>query len=176
MNTAWHILSPARGLKAALVALALLCLTTGCQKKCQQPATQRFKSLRETPWRLVDTNNPAQEYRNLSRFTFLITEFSVNFKGDVKKVVNNDQFDTPILTFLYNVDPDGKFLVLKYSSLDAGSDGTGTDGGGTTTDVGTVKYTYELSNELNLYEVNRPYHYRYIPFQGVVDPDSTCVF
>ena len=145
----------------------------GCQKKCQPPAAQRFRFLRETPWRLVETNNPSQAYRNLTRTTFQIWEFRVNFTGDVKKVENNDEFDTPILEFKWNVDTASRILRIRFSTVDTGE---GEEGQSTSEVVGTTDYYYELSNELNLQEVRRGYTYRFVPFQGVVDPDNDCTF
>lgn len=158
-----------------VAALVTLASTVGCQKKCQ-PAGQKVKSLRETPWRLIDTNNKSQNYADLNRFTFLIFEFQVNFKGDVKKVRFNDQFDTPIFTFIYNVFPEDNTLIIKYSSPASGNDGTGQQTQSEPTEVGTTEYEYELSNRLILREKKRNYYYEFVPFQGVVDPDSTCVF
>jgi hypothetical protein len=133
---------------AAIAFLASLAIAAGCQKRCQQPAQTTFQHLRDTPWRLVETN-----------------------KGDVKKVVNHDQFDAPILTFDYNISPDDKELVLRYSAA-----GGGDQTQASATSAGTISYQYKLTNELTLVDSKRGYFYRYVPFQGVVDPDSTCTF
>src|SRR5262245_37769393 len=90
----------------AAVYLPLLGVVSGCNKKCQPSAGHKFKYLSNADWRLVETDNPGSAYRNLSRFTFQVWHFDNTFGGNVKKVENNEQFDTPILTFKWNVDTD----------------------------------------------------------------------
>ncbi len=158
---------------AAIAFLVSLALAAGCQKKCQQAAPTPFQHLRDTPWRLVETNNPSSQYKNLSRHTFIIMDFTIDFKGDVKKVVNNDQFDTPILTFDYNISPDDHQLVIRYS---ASGDSGGQQSQSSTIGAGTTNYQYALSTDLQLVDQKKGYFYRYVPFQGVVDPESTCAF
>lgn len=149
------------------IFLVTLALAAGCQQLCQQPTATPYQNLDATTWRLVSTSDPSPAYQSLSKNTFLIMSFTIDFKGSVNKVVNNDQFDNPILTFEYNVDPSNNILVIQYTTTDQGAQSG---------DAGTVQYNYTLSSELDLTDSTHGYTYRYIPFQGVVQPDSNCTF
>jgi hypothetical protein len=161
---------------ASLLSLgALLVLLPGCQKKCQPPVTERFQTLSETQWRLVETTD--RSVKGLDRFNFLIYNFARNFSGNIQQVRYNDLFETPFKTFNWNVNPDSGELVLRYQEIaPPATDGT-QSGGGTTSRQGPtdVFYSYDLGRELELFD-QRGNYYRFVPFTGVVDPDSSCVF
>ena len=158
------------------MAAAILALSsgTGCGKKCNQPVTTPFKFLRETQWRLIETDNPAPEYRRLSKYTFQNWEFGVNFTGQIFTVINNDQQDTPFRVFKWNVDKDAGILLLQLQSPIGEEDEEGNVAGGE--DLGTIEFSYKMGRNLELVEAERGYVYKFVPFQGVVDPDNTCEF
>lgn len=153
-----------------LLAVCTLVLLFGaaCQKKCQPAEAKAFKSLVDTPWRLVESSDP-DVARELDRFNFLIVTFSRNNTGVVNRVVDNDQYDTPIMQLVWVPDPQARMLRIQYSSSTF-NDGTGAG------DAGTFDYFYALGRQLEMYESDRGYYYRYVPFKGIVDPDSSCVF
>lgn len=155
---------------------AVVAPTAGCQRKCQAAATQRFQTLSETQWRLVETTDA--QVQNLDRFNFLIFNFSRNFSGNVQRVVFNDLYETPVLTFNWNISNNGTLLV-KYSNIQGGGDplaGGGEGGPSQPRSVATTEYFYDLGRELELYDAATNAYYRFVPFTGVVDPDSDCVF
>ncbi len=137
--------------------------TTGCLQKCQQPELQSFRSVVDAQWRLVESTDPAVA-GELDRFNFLIVTFGRNNSGTVHKVVDNDQYNDPVMTLQWVPEPSSKLLRIKYTLTEDGSD------------QGTFDYKYTLNGELNLREVGTGYLFRYIPFKGVVDPDSNCTF
>lgn len=145
-----------------LVALTPL----ACGRQCQ-PATetQSFRSLVETPWRLVQSSDP-QVSRNLTNFNFLILTFGRNNTGDIKRVVDNDQFETPVQTLVWVPDVASGTLRIQYTS--AGSSQAG--------DAGTFDYRYTLNRQLEMIDIGKGYTYRYVPFRGIVDPDTVCSF
>lgn len=154
------------------MALALL-YTPGCQQRCQPPATQRIKNLSETGWRLVETTD--QAVKGLDNYNFLIYTFARNFSGDVKQVRFNDQFETPFKTFNWNI-VNGQ-LVIRYASI-APPSTTGTQGSGspsTQRNASDAYYNYSINHELEMID-GRGNYYRFVPFQGVVDPDTNCKF
>jgi len=156
-------------------ALAVLALgLIGCQKKCQQPPEKPFESLTAASWRLVETSDPDTAFQTLNRSNFLIYSFGQDFRGDVKKVENNTQFDAPILTFEYNPAVDDGIIRIQFTvTASGGGTGTGSSASGTTQ---TTDFIYELGRELLLIDSARGYEYRFVDFRGIVPPDSTCTF
>jgi hypothetical protein len=156
------------------VALALSLLLVGCQKKCQPPVTQKFQTLAETQWRLVETSDTS--VKGLDRFNFLIYNFARNFSGNIQQVRYNDLFETPFKTFNWNINPDTQQLVIRYQDIAPPAEGTATQAGSGNRQGPTDSlYAYDLGRELELYD-ERGSYYRFVPFTGVVDPDSTCEF
>ena len=172
MNPHWFL--------AGLSLLACIGITSvfvACNKRCQSPPEKAFNSITATDWRLITTNNP--RIKNLTKFTFLVMSFKPNFTGDVKKVENNNQFDTPVLTFVYKIESSGRSgnLNITYSSVSAQPDPSSP--GATPGDSQSsppVSYEYELGRGLVLVETKTGYEYEYVPFTGIVDPDNTCTY
>lgn len=153
MSTSWKYLSP------LLVVLNILFCQ--CGKKCQEPAKEPFKSITQTEWRLVETNSQSLG-KNLSKTTFPIFAFSLNFEGGVYAVKNNNRPQTPDLLLEW-VTSEDKTLRLKYKTP-----------GGEDSGAEVVDYEIDLSNDLTLTRSNGTY-LRFIPFTGIYSPDDTCV-
>jgi len=158
---------------AILAPLALMMV--GCMKKCQVPK-ERQTSVSATEWRLVESTDPDQDIQdNLSNFTFFIFRFGQDFKGDIKAVVNNTQYDTPVRTFVFDVEPESRILSIKY----AFPEGEGGQNGGQGTSGQNPEeprvYYYSLGRQLELTS-DEGYYYRFVPFTGILSPDATCVF
>ncbi len=160
----------------AIALLGVTLLTSACGKRCQAPEAATFKSVVETPWRLVESNDP-QVTKELDNFNFLILQFNRNNTGDVKRVVDNDQYDSPVMTLVWVPDGTAKVMRIQYSSVSGEAfnnlDQVGAAGEG---DQGTYDYNYKLGRQLEMTEKNRGYYYRYVPFKGIVDPDNVCTF
>lgn len=155
-----------------LLVLGLSLFLGACGKKCQQPATEKFNTLSATEWRMVETTD--KDFKGLNNTTFLIFTFGKNYKGAVNKVLNNDKYDTPIYTFQYQIDPDGGLMRIKFESPlgeGASTDGSQTQASG----MDPIDYSYELGRELEMTDSSGRY-YRFVPFQGIVDPDNACTF
>jgi hypothetical protein len=151
----------------------------GCAVPCQPPAQTPFTSITGTPWRLVSTTDPT--VTTLNRFTFTILTFAVAFTGTVQKVVNNQEYDTPILTFIWNIQTNNSTsgqISVQFSTVPDNSNGnnSGSQPAQQPQTGPVVTYNYTLNNELHLTDTTMGYYYRYIPFVGIVDPDSTCTF
>jgi len=163
--------------KRAFMALLIIGLTglgTSCQKRCQAPAEAPFETITATPWRLVKTSNtdviPLNEGGNLiskfdGRLDFLIFEFTESpAAGEVRQVENNEELETPVLLIdIFRADPDTGELAIRYVSPIDGS---------TQVEI----YDYDLDIELNLRERRTGFTYEFLPFTGVVPPDSNCTF
>lgn len=146
-----------------LLVLALPNLVA-CQRRCQPAAQQSFQSLVDTAWRLVQTTDPLVA-PSLNNYNFLVVTFARNNTGDVKRVVDNDQYDNPVQTLVWVPSVATKTLRIQYTSA-----------AGTTGDDGTFDYQYSLGRQLEMRLQSTGYYYRYVPFQGVVDPDVLCSF
>ncbi len=145
-----------------LIALAPL----ACGRLCQSGTeTQSFRSLAETPWRLAQSSDP-QVSRTLTNFNFLIVTFARNNTGDIKRVLDNDQYETPVQTLVWVPDVANGTLRIQYTS--AGSTEAG--------DAGTFDYRYTLNRQLEMTDKATGYTYRYVPYKGIVDPDTVCTF
>lgn len=164
----------------ALVTLTLLWVAgPACQRKCQPPSDERPTTITANPWRLVDTNDPTLAKAN-TKYTFYVISFAQDFSGDMKKVVNNREFETPINTLKYNLETDNGrsgFMRVAYFEVGAGAEG---DIGGEVQAASepsqTVDYEYTLTRELNLTASRSGYSYRFVPYVGIVDPDNNCTF
>ena len=164
-----------------LFALLLLSfawsLLPGCQKKCQAPSAERPNSITSNPWRLVSTNDPS--LKNNNKYTFYVIAFAQDFSGDMKKVVNNREFETPIRTLKYNLQTDtGKSGLLRIAYFEvAATEEGGTGDTTTSTDpVQTTDYSYALTKNLELTASKSGYTYDFVPYVGIVDPDNNCTF
>jgi len=158
-----------RGSLTVLVVCSLI--QWGCQKKCQPPSQEAFKSFVDQEWRLVETTNP--QIRDLTNTNFIIMTFGINFTGQVFKVVNNDRFDNPVLVFKYNVDPEQKLIRAVYSTPPP----EGQEGETQTQSAGSpTEYFYKLGRGFELTETRTGFYYRMVPFAGVVKPDEKCIF
>ncbi len=152
-------------LRPWILAIFALLSMAACQRKCQPMATQSYQSLVETPWRLVQSTDP-EVARNLNNYNFLVVSFNRNSTGEVKRVVDNDQYDTPVQTLVWVPNVSTKMIRVQYSSASGAAPG----------DDGTFDYTYTLGRQLEMTDTTNGYYYRYVPFQGVVDPDVSCSF
>ncbi len=152
------------------LTLVLGLALSACGKKCQPPATQKFRTLAETQWRLVETNDTS--VKGLDRFNFLIYNFARNFSGNIQQVRYNDLFETPFKTFNWNINPDSGQLVVRYQDIAPLAEGTATNTRKGPTDS---LYAYSLGRDLEIQDAKGNF-YRFVPFTGVVDPDSTCTF
>lgn len=157
-----------------LLSLSFLLMMSACgTKKCQQPATEKFKTIADQPWRLVETTNSAPEFKVLSNTTFLVFEFTKDYKGSVKKVENNSEYETPIQTFRFNIDPDQGLLRIQYQTAPA--DGQEEGAKAATSGGEIVDYDYELGRELEMTDDKGAY-YRFVPYSGIIAPDEKCTF
>ena len=161
-----------------ILVLALSSFMIGCTKKCPT-STEKISSIVSTPFRLVASTDPDPEIQNnLSNFTFLVFTFAQNFTGDVKLVLDNTQYDTPVKTFIYNIDPASKQLIIKYAdptSSSAVGDPAGGDAPGPTGGNDPVFYSYQLGRDLEINSEQGDY-YRFVPFTGFLNPVDTCTF
>jgi hypothetical protein len=158
---------------ALLLAGLVLLGGVACQRRCQAADTTVYKSMVDAQWRLVETNDP-DALKTLSNYTFLIMTFARNNTGDVKNVVDNDQYDTPVYSIVWAPDATQKLVRIQYSKITGTGNQTQAANPG---DGGTYDYMYTLSNQLTLTETSNPgYYYRYVPFKGVVNPDTECSF
>ncbi len=143
-----------------------------CQKRCQALDSTVYKSVVDAQWRLVESSDP-DVAKNLNNYNFLLVSFARNYTGDVKRVVDNDQYDTPVYSITWVSDTNSKLVRIQYSTVT----GTGTQTQAANPgDGGTFDYMYNLSTELTMYETKRGYYYRYVAFKGVVNPDTECTF
>ncbi len=150
-----------------LALIAGLSLTgAACQRRCQLPETMAFKSMVDTQWRLVSTTDPAFASK-LDNFNFLIVTFNRNNTGDVKLVVDNTPYEQAAETLVWSPNPQSQMVRIQYTS-----GGTQVQAG----DQGTFDYYYTLTNELQMYESKKGYFYRYVPYKGIVNPDTLCAF
>jgi hypothetical protein len=169
-----------------LAIIFMLGALGACQKKCQAPPVEPFKTVTEQQWRLVETSDPNPQFRTLSRTNFLIMTFKRNFTGDIKRVENNDLYETPVATFKYNVDSDlhrirMEMMIVQASLPTDKGGGGGTEqqqsqGGQVSTQSSVIDYYYDLTREFALTGTQSGFYYRFVPFSGVVDPDSKCEF
>lgn len=166
------------GLKSVLMTflgLGLVLLLPACQKACQPPG-EVATTISNNPWRLIKTTNP--EFKNNNRFTFIIMEFAKDFSGSVKKVVNNREFETPVSLLKYNVETDsgrsGTLRVAFSEVAGGGEGGSGEASAGEVTEI--TDYTYKVGRNFYLQEVKTGYTYEFVPYIGIVDPDSNCTF
>ena len=172
----------ATALSAYLMAIGLVWLLASCGKKCQPPPQQTFTTITGTEWRLISTSNPRMS-KDVNRFSFVTMTFKSEFEGEMIKVLNNKRYDTPIFTFVYNLQSDtGRtgMLRIQYSTVPADSNGDGTANPAAIPTPSAVSqptdYTYSLKTGLTLTEAKTGYVYEFVPFVGIVDPDSTCTF
>lgn len=164
-----------RALSLGLFALVFL---PACQKRCQSSETQSIKSIVDTQWRLVETTDPEVK-ATLNNYNFLILTFNRNNTGQVNRVVDNDQYETPVLQLVYAPNASQKTLRIQFSTVAGSVDDTQNQSLGTPGDAGTFDYQYALGGQLQMREIgsgSRSYYYRYVPFKGVVDPDTVCTF
>ena len=160
-----------------LLLLVGLTFATGCQQRCQPQSEQVPTTLSETSWRLVETNDPQilNSDPALDRFNFLIINFSRNFSGNIQRVVFNDLFEAPVLTFNWNPVERNRMLVRFQTAVNEDFDSFG--GGSTAQDLGVSDFSYEFdANNFQMSDRESGVFYRYVPFTGVVDPDSQCTF
>jgi len=155
----------------------LLLLGAACQKKCQQPRDTPFTTFTDQEWRLIESTSPKLN-RSLNRSTFIIMVFRRNYTGEIFKVENNDRFEDPVQTFVYNIDPERKLIRVEYVQPQVeGSQAEGENKNASTPIQENVsEYLYELDREFKLTETSYSTYYRFVPFSGVVNPDSTCTF
>lgn len=155
----------------SLGGVLLLTLVSGCQRLCQAPSQEVARSITQSPWRLVRTNNP--EFKNNNKYTFIIMEFAQDFSGAVKKVVNNREFENPVSVLKYNLETQsGREGTVRIEYKDAASQ----EGAASTKPSEVTDYRYRLDRGLSLEEVDSGYSYEFVPYQGIVDPDNSCTF
>jgi len=156
----------------AVPILALVLSTTACQKLCQPPPSQPFKSVTETDWRLISSNDPDVS-SSLSNFTFLIWHFDSTFNGTINAVQNNVKDDVPVKTFNWNPNPDTHVMEITFFGRGT-TDAQGNAQPGAS--EGTTYYQYDLGSTLTLYDTTRGYTYSFVQFTGSVSPDINCHF
>ncbi len=162
-----------------IVLILLAFFSAGCgNPKCQAPAPEKIPTFTANPWRLVSSTDPG--IKKLDRFNFTILSFSKNNKGDIKAVQNNTQYDAPLYTFDYIVSTEdaksGQLRIVFYGQAKE-EEGEAPSGEAPKGEASKPKdYEYQLTRELVLSESRTGYEYKYIPFQGIVDPDSNCTF
>lgn len=163
--------------RIAILAAAFWLIAACQQRKCQAPAEQAFQTIVETQWRLVETTDPHPNFRSLNQTNFFIMTFKRNFTGDFKRVENNDLFETPVATFVYNVDPGSRRIVTEITENAVTVDpSAATPAAPAEGKKSVVDFKYTLSREFTLTRANSGFFYRFVPFLGVVDPDKQCVF
>lgn len=156
-----------------VICFAVLIFSAACQRRCQAPSTQTFRSVTETQWRLVETTD-AKLLEDLDNFNFEILQFAANSTGAINRVVNNEQFETPIATIAWVPNTQAKSMRIQYTSVpvSTGENTTAPKAG----DLGTFDYNYKLGRDLQMQELRTGNFYRYVPFTGVVSPDIDCTF
>ncbi len=163
-----------------MVAFLNPLLTVSCQKKrCQAPAEQPFQTIVETQWRLVETTDPHPNFKGLNQTNFFIMIFKRNYTGDFKRVENNDLYETPVATFVYNIDPEAKRIVTEITenAVTVSSDPSGAaPSAAPSGQKSQLDFKYTLGREFTLTRVSAGFFYRFVPFTGIVDPDKQCVF
>ncbi len=169
-----------RGLVLILALLLVSMLLPACGKKCQQVTTP-FKYLSDTPWRLAETTDPSKTFRALNNYTFPVFSFTLNFRGDVKTVINNEQFDSALCNLAYQVDPGGNAVKIKFSEGAGATPNQGADPNQTTSLPNcpfkdTIGYTYKVGRSLELTDQKSGNYYRFVPFLGIIQPDDVCTF
>ena len=156
-------------MKMLLIALTFVAMV-GCDKKCQKPAEESFKTITNQKWRMVETTDPNPAFKSLGKYSFLIWEFGLDMTGTVNVVRNNKEFKDAVLTFDYTVDKDSGIIRAAFAET------TLNEGTEATEELEPVEYSYELGRELELYESGKGYYTRFVPYQGIVEPDNTCTF
>jgi hypothetical protein len=176
MNTQLGLFKYLIRLKIGLLLLGMAWWVIGCAKKCPIP-TERQTSVSGTAWRLVETNDP-DFAGDLNNFSFAVFTFKQDFKGDVKVVINNTQYDSPVRTFVYNIDPNQRVIRIQYafpSGADAQDGSSGSDSGSDSSGDNILDYYYSLGRTLELTS-SQGFSYRFVPFTGILSPDDTCTF
>ena len=173
----YNMYTAMKGITPLLIPLLILLGVVACDKKCQAPAEQRYKTFVDEKWRLVETTDPDPGMKSLSNTNFLIMTFTKEYTVAVNRVENNKEFETPVLVGEYNVDPSRQLLNVVYQTPQAepegGESGTTTQA---TAKTSAVQYVYDLSREFELYNNATGYYYRFVPYTGVVYPDNQCTF
>lgn len=173
MNTQLRLSKDLISLKIGLLLVGMA-LSVGCAKKCPIPL-ERQTSVAGTPWRLVSTSDP-EFSGDLNNFSFVVFTFNQDFKGDVKVVINNTQYDSPVRTFVWNVDPNQRVIRIQYAFPSGGdnqNNNSNTNSGSSGENV--IDYSYRLGRTLELIST-QGYNYRFVPFTGILSPDDTCTF
>lgn len=154
----------------ALLTSAMLLSGFGCQKKCQQSKV-RYSSLVDTQWRLVETTDPDILEAGLSNFDFQVFTFTSNGAGTINQVISNELYQSPIATLVWVPNPPDKTVRIEYTSAAVPNQTPPQPG-----DLGTFDYVEMLGTDLKLTDQNRGFYYRFVPFTGIVNPDTVCVF
>jgi len=136
----------------------LLLLTAGC-KRCQESPEVPFTTFVEQEWRLVETSDQAAS-ENLNCFTFMIFVLNRNFKGEIRPVINNEELEEQAITFDYRVFAEEKVIEITSLSQSSGEN--------------VQYYQYDLGRDFTLTNTETGNFYRYVPFQGILDPDIDC--
>lgn len=144
-------------MKSNILILLTVIFISACDKKCQSPQQEPYKSITDTEWRMVETTSPNLN-QNLSLTTFLIFRFGQAYSLDVFSIVNNVRNQEPDGSFMYDIDPENGIILTKDKK-------TGD----------TKEFQYDLGKELELVESNGIF-YRLVPFKGIVKPDEQCTF
>lgn len=160
--------------RAFLLCLVLWLAMPACQKKCQPPAPERPTSITQNSWRLISTNDPS--LKNNNKYTFYVISFAQDFSGDMKKVVNNREFETPVKTLKYNLETDsGKDGLIRIAYFDVSAE-EGAEATASGEPTQTTDYDYSLGKNLVLDAKKSGYSYEFVPYVGIVDPDNNCTF
>jgi len=145
------------------MTLGITLMLTGCLKKpCQDLVTEPYSTFTEVEWRLVETNDPAQA-GTLSNFTFTTITFELSFEGEIKPYINNRELDENVTPFAYQVFPDQDALQITSLNVRNGQQET-------------LTYFYDLGRDFTLTNAQTGNFYRYVEFDGFVEPDNDCTF
>ena len=91
----------------------------------------------------------------------------------MKKVENNTEYQNPVITFNYNIDPDSKMIRAEFLTAPS-QDSTSQQAVQSTGTI--VDFDYELGRELELTDVKTGAYYRFVPYTGIITPDEKCSF
>lgn len=157
--------------------LFIIFILNACNKpQCEPLPSTNFSSITDTKWRLIKTTDPNLS-SSIDNFNFYIFQFNDNFTGSVFQVENNQEITNPVETFNYVINPQSKIIEIEYTTPSS-------QGSSTQNQTSTIDYSYVLTNQLSLQTTTlnggggsgSGISYNFVPFTGVVAPDSSCVF
>ncbi len=146
---------------AAIFIVLPLVFSVSCQKACQPSTGTAATSLTAAQWRLTGSNDP--QFSGVNKYTFLIFQFARDFTGTIESIQNNATDGSQPESFSYNVQSTGSSGTLRISY------------GSELQSATTIDYQYQLGQNLTL-TTRQGLYYKFVPYSGVVEPDSTCTY